>query len=190
MGPRRRKFRKPLGKDARLQHRAGTERRAARSAAERGEAKGAGARKGAEKGREVFIDAENLVLGRMASAVAKRLLNGESITIFNAEKAVIVGGRDFILAKFAKRRTLRRKGNPHFSPKMSRMPDRIVRRAVRGMLPHKKERGINAFRRLKSYMGKPSFVPEGKGETIEPAQNNSDRFLEIGEISKVLGAKF
>lgn len=188
MGPRRRKFRKPLGKDARLQHRRGTERRAREARAEKEKAKGAG--KVTEKKQEVFIDAENLVLGRMASAIAKRLLNGESITVFNADKAVIVGGRDFILAKFAKRRTLRRKGNPHFSPKMSRMPDRIVRRAVRGMLPHKKQRGMDAFRRLKSYIGKPSFVPEGKAETVEIAQNRSDKYLEIGEISKVIGAKF
>jgi len=34
------------------------------------------------------IDAKDLVLGRMASAVAKRLLNGEKIIIVNAEKAV------------------------------------------------------------------------------------------------------
>ena len=47
--------------------------------------------------RETVIDAKNLILGRMASIVAKRLLNGERIIIVNAEKAVISGKRLSIL---------------------------------------------------------------------------------------------
>ena len=34
-----------------------------------------------------IIDADGLILGRMSSAIAKRLLNGEEIVIINAEKA-------------------------------------------------------------------------------------------------------
>ncbi|RLI06236.1 50S ribosomal protein L13, partial [Candidatus Bathyarchaeota archaeon] len=37
------------------------------------------------------IDASGLILGRMASIVAKRLLEGEQIEIVNAEKAVVSG---------------------------------------------------------------------------------------------------
>jgi len=44
---------------------------------------------GEEKG--VVIDASGLILGRMASKVAKRLLLGEHITIVNAEKATLSG---------------------------------------------------------------------------------------------------
>ena len=40
------------------------------------------------------IDAKNLILGRMASTVAKRLLDGEEINIINAEKAIISGRKD------------------------------------------------------------------------------------------------
>ncbi|HDH44680.1 MAG TPA: 50S ribosomal protein L13, partial [Thermococcus sp.] len=36
------------------------------------------------------IDATGAVLGRLASIVAKRLLNGEEIAIVNSEKAIIV----------------------------------------------------------------------------------------------------
>ncbi|MEM2976009.1 MAG: uL13 family ribosomal protein, partial [Candidatus Bathyarchaeia archaeon] len=38
-----------------------------------------------------IIDASGLILGRMASEVAKRLLQGENIMIINAEKAVVSG---------------------------------------------------------------------------------------------------
>ena len=36
-----------------------------------------------------LVNAEGLILGRMCSKVAKRLLNGEEVIILNAEKAVI-----------------------------------------------------------------------------------------------------
>ena len=39
----------------------------------------------------VIIDAKGLILGRLASNVAKRLLDGESVIILNAEKAAISG---------------------------------------------------------------------------------------------------
>lgn len=38
-----------------------------------------------------IINADGLILGRMASIIAKRLLKGEKIAVVNAEKAVISG---------------------------------------------------------------------------------------------------
>ena len=43
-----------------------------------------------------IIDASNLLLGRLASIIAKRLLSGEEIIVVNAEKAVISGNRENI----------------------------------------------------------------------------------------------
>ena len=37
------------------------------------------------------VNAEGLILGRMSSKVAKKLLNGEEVVIINAEKTVISG---------------------------------------------------------------------------------------------------
>ncbi|HYA71504.1 MAG TPA: uL13 family ribosomal protein, partial [Thermoplasmata archaeon] len=37
------------------------------------------------------VDASGLVLGRAASHIAKRLLNGETIVVVNAEKSVVTG---------------------------------------------------------------------------------------------------
>jgi len=43
--------------------------------------------------RRAVIDADGLILGRMASLIAKRLLEGERIEIVNAENAVVSGKR-------------------------------------------------------------------------------------------------
>ena len=45
----------------------------------------------AAKTSTVVVNAEGLILGRMCSKIAKRLLNGEVIIIVNAEKIVISG---------------------------------------------------------------------------------------------------
>ena len=42
------------------------------------------------------IDASECIMGRLASAVAKSLLNGEEIHIVNAENAVISGSKDMV----------------------------------------------------------------------------------------------
>ncbi|MCJ7561395.1 MAG: uL13 family ribosomal protein, partial [Thermoplasmata archaeon] len=51
------------------------------------------------------IDADGLVLGRLCTHVAKRLLNGEEIAIVNAENAIISGNRVQLLAFYKQRRS-------------------------------------------------------------------------------------
>ena len=41
-----------------------------------------------------LINADGLILGRMASKVAKRLLNGEEVIIVNAEKSRALGKKE------------------------------------------------------------------------------------------------
>ncbi len=133
------------------------------------------------------IDAENMVLGRLASVVAKRLLRGEEIVIVNAEKAVIVGHKHFIINKYLERRNI---GSVRKGPYYPKMPDRILRRTVRGMLPMKKSSGKEAYRRLRVYMGVPSEYKNAKIERIEEAKNNKlEGFITLKELSIQLGAK-
>ncbi len=46
------------------------------------------------------IDADGLLLGRMASVVAGRALAGEEIAIVNAEKAIVSGDRAYVLEAY------------------------------------------------------------------------------------------
>ena len=48
----------------------------------------------------MILDATNLILGRMATAVAKKALLGEKIDIVNCENAVISGNKYQILERY------------------------------------------------------------------------------------------
>lgn len=138
----------------------------------------------------IVIDATDQILGRMASVVAKRLLKGESIAIVNAEKAIITGDFRRIYEKYKTRYDLSRNVNPTKGPFYPRTPDRIVSRAVRGMLPWSKARGKDAFRRLRVYRGVPEDLEGKEFERLEEASVDRlgrGRYTSVGEISVALG---
>jgi large subunit ribosomal protein L13 len=138
-----------------------------------------------------IVNAENLVLGRMASIVSEELLKGESIVIVNAEKAVITGSKESILKKFKTRIDLSPKGNPRKGPKFPKRPDGILRRSVRGMLPFKTQRGRNAFKRLKVFIGVPEELKGKEFVVLENAVKKMEKnFLTLGELSKSLDGKW
>jgi large subunit ribosomal protein L13 len=134
------------------------------------------------------IDGEGLILGRMASVVAKRLLKGESIEIVNAEKIVVSGKRQMIINR---EKEFLNVGGHERGPVHYRQPHRIVRRTIRGMLPHRKTHGRDAFRRLKVYIGIPEEFEGATFEKMENFHSNklNHRFLTIGEIAENIGWK-
>lgn len=135
------------------------------------------------------IDGSNAVLGRLSTNVAKRLLKREVIHIVNAEKIVMIGKENSMMQRFRTRLEISPKGNPHKGPNYSRMPDKIVRYAIRGMLPWKKPTGKTMFKHLRVYIGVPMELANEKMEVIGNAKNRHGKgFMTIGEISKALGA--
>ncbi len=131
------------------------------------------------------IDAEGLVLGRLASNVAKRLLDGEEIVIVNAEKALVTGGKEDVIAHFRHRRDV---GSGRKGPIYPRTPHMMLKRSVRGMLPYYKPRGRAAYKRLKVHISVPKELKGKKFESIEGASEiSTQRVIQLGEVSKVLG---
>ncbi len=134
------------------------------------------------------IDASDQVVGRLASVVAKRLLDGEDIVIVNAEKALITGDRADIFKEFDWRRDV---GSARKGPYYPRRPERILHRAIRGMVPYTKPRGKTAMKKLKVYVAVPEEFKEKKMEKISEASHmTSASFLSLGEISRHMGGKF
>ncbi len=130
----------------------------------------------------MIIDGEGLLLGRLCSRAAKAALLGEEVKIINCEKIVISGDKKKVLANEKERRE--RKGYPLKSAKFSKLPDRYVKRTVRGMLPHKKGRGQEAFDRIRCYVGVPEEFA-GKAEIIEEAKVSklpSMKYVTVEEI--------
>lgn len=133
-----------------------------------------------------IINADELILGRMASIIAKRLLKGEKIIIVNAEKATLSGK---LKSKVREAKEFLEVGHPRKGPFHYRRPDRIVRRTLRGMLPYKQPRGKQAYKRLKVFIGIPDELKDRKMETLTDAQAKklTCPYFTLGEFAKDIG---
>ncbi len=121
-----------------------------------------------------IIDAENVVLGRLATEVARRLRGkhkpeytphvdtGDYIVIVNAEKVRVTGN------KFNDKMYYHHTGYPGgikgitFEKLLQKAPERIIEIAVKGMLP-KGPLGRDMYRKLKVYAG-----PDHKHSAQQP----------------------
>jgi len=134
----------------------------------------------------IIIDATGLILGRMASVVAKYLLQGEHVVVLNAEKAAISGKKQHIVTDA---KTFLEVGHPRKGPYHQRRPDRIVRRTVRGMLPRRKPKGIAALKRLRVYLGIPLEFNGKETQTIldARAEKLTSPYITVGDLAKEIG---
>jgi large subunit ribosomal protein L13 len=134
---------------------------------------------------DLVVDARDCILGRVASQVAERALAGDRVAVVNAERAVITGSEDDVMAKFRKRTEVGSDRGPYY-PKR---PDRIFKRSIRGMLPYKKPRGREAFENVRCYVGNP--YDDGDADVLEGTsldRLSNIKFLTLGEVSEGLGA--
>ena len=143
-------------------------------------------------------DASDKVLGRLASHVAKQLLStaksgaGARVIILNAEKAVVSGKKTEVFRDYKSKRDL---NHPRKGPFFPRMPDKILKRTVRGMLPYQKSSsGRIALKNLRVEIGTPTNLsgdlPDGHewGESSSFDRGLPNNFVTLGDISKALGA--
>ena len=142
-------------------------------------------------------NAEDKILGRLASVVAKQLISAKKagedtrVIIVNAEKAIVSGKRTSVMSDYRAKYELNHARKGPFFP---RMPDQILKRTVRGMLPYQKHSsGRNALRALRVEIGTPSDLsgdlPDGCewGDSTKIERPLPERFVRLGEISKELG---
>jgi large subunit ribosomal protein L13 len=140
----------------------------------------------------LVIDGEGHVAGRLASVVAKKLLMGESVVVVNAEKIVITGKPRAVFEKFYKRwAEWRTYYNPEKrGPKYPRMPDRLFKRMVRGMLPDK-PKGREALKRLRVFIGVPREFADKPKVKIQEAlfTNPYVSYVTLGELCRMLSQR-
>ena len=133
---------------------------------------------------DVVVDARDCILGRVASEVAQKVLDGERVAVVNAEDAVITGNAEDTMSTYRKRAEVGSDRGPYY-PKR---PDRIFKRSIRGMVPYKKEHGREAFENVRVYVGNPY---DEDGEVLEGTsldRLSNIKFISLGEISAKLGA--
>ncbi len=127
-----------------------------------------------------IIDGKGAILGRLGSYVAKEALKGEEIVILNSDQVIITGNKKNIEEGFHEKRS--RVGSSQKGPKHSKSSEKIVKRAIRGMLPeHRFGRGREAYKRIKCYVGIPKEFQESK--TIKAGKGKPFKFITIKDIS-------
>ncbi len=135
------------------------------------------------------IDGTNMLLGRLASVVAKRALKGEKMDVVNCERVVISGNKNYLVAYYTQKQ---KRGHTIGGPYFPKQSDRIVRRTIRGMVPHKTAHGRDAYERVMCYVGVPEKLKNEKIETIPKAGVGKlplGRYMFVGDIAKYIGGK-
>jgi len=138
----------------------------------------------AEFDADVVVDARDCILGRVATHVAERALEGERVAIVNAEGAVVTGREEDVVDRYRTRANLGSDRGPEYPIR----PDGMVKRAVRGMLPHKTTRGREALSNVRAYLGNPY---DEDGEVVEGTsldRLSTIKFVQLGDVSEQLGA--
>lgn len=138
-----------------------------------------------------MIDGKGLILGRLATFVAKELLKGNRVEIINAEKIVISGRRKTVYKHYDAWMRVRTVTNPRKGPFHYRRPEDIVKRTIRGMIPFKKPKGKKAYRRLRVYYGIPEEFAGKKTVPVPYAdikRLGTRRHISLEDLSRHLGA--
>ncbi len=127
-----------------------------------------------------IIDGKDAVLGRLASRAAKFALKGEEVAVVNCREVIITGNKKNILKDFADKKTLI--GSGQQGPKHSKDIEKIVKRAIRGMLPRAriKGRGKTALEKVKCYLGVPAEMESMEKESL--AAKEKKKSNKMGEL--------
>lgn len=133
----------------------------------------------------IIIDAEGVVVGRLASYVAKRLRGkhrpdftphidtGDHVVIINAEKAVFTGKKRS--DKIYYRHTGHPGGIKSTTPEKlldGRFPERVLMQAVKRMMPKESSLARKQFSKLRVYAGTEHPHEAQSPETVDYASMN------------------
>ena len=137
----------------------------------------------------VVIDGTNHIAGRLSSNVAKLLLQGNRVSIVNADKIMISGKKKNIVGEYKKFLEIGSIINPKHGPFHPRRPDTIISRMIRGMLPRDKPSGKSALMRLRAYMGVPKELKSLEKIQFEKAKirKSSAVYTSMSELGKNVG---
>jgi large subunit ribosomal protein L13 len=127
----------------------------------------------------------------MCSHVSKLLLKGNKVSIVNAEKAMLSGNRYKTIELYKEHLEINSVTNPIHGPFHPRRPDTMLTKMVRGMVPKQKTTGIEAFQRLRVYIGVPEEMKKAKMQSFEDSKITKPEayYITVGDVAKQIGWK-
>jgi large subunit ribosomal protein L13 len=146
--------------------------------------------------QEIIIDASSLILGRLASIVAKLVKLGIRVHVVNVEKAVLTGDRKRVIEGYKLLFEVKTHKNPYrHAIHRPRHPISLFKRAVRNMLPKNINRRLKLIKLVKAYIGIPQQF-EGKTayrlidisiDNSEHARKRPRDIITVAELAKAMG---
>jgi len=142
----------------------------------------------------VVLDGKGHMLGRLATVLAKELLNGQKVVVVRCEEINISGSLFRNQLKFTEFLKKRMNTNPRRGPYHFRAPGRVLHRTIRGMIPHKTKRGQAALERLKVFEGIPWPYDKMKRKVVPAALRYirlrpGRKYCRLGDLSTSFGWK-
>jgi large subunit ribosomal protein L13 len=138
---------------------------------------------------EIIVDATDCIAGRVCSHVSKLLLEGNRVAVVNSENAMLSGNRYMTIDLYKRYLEINSVTNPIHGPFHPRRPDTILTRMIRGMVPKTKTSGVEAFKRLRVYIGIPEELKSKNAESFDDTKitRAPSKYISIGEVAKQIG---
>ena len=144
-----------------------------------------------QQNKHIVVDGSNCISGRLCSKVSKLLMQGNRVSVVNAEKVMISGNKYEVIDSYKKTLEISSVTNPIHGPFHPRRPDTIITRMIRGMVPKTKPSGIQAFKRLRVYIGIPEDLKNSTIKTFDDTKITKQEsfYISMGEVAKQIGWK-
>ena len=131
---------------------------------------------------QIIIDATMGVVGRIASYTAKKALLGNEVVIVNCNDAIVTGPKQALIATYQMK--MKYGGTSQKGPYSSKIPERMMRRSVRGMLPWPKPRGREVYHNVKCFNTVPFEFKDKEKLTFKKTMKG--RYMTLSQISKLI----
>jgi large subunit ribosomal protein L13 len=139
----------------------------------------------------IVVDGTNCISGRLCSKVSKLLLQGNRVSVVNSEKVMVSGNKYEVIESYKDKLEVSSVTNPIHGPFHPRRPDTIITKMIRGMVPKRKPSGMQAFKRLRVYIGVPDELKNSTMQTFDDAKITKQQsfYISMGDVAKQIGWK-
>jgi len=140
--------------------------------------------------RPIVVDATNHIAGRLASNVAKLLMQGHRVSVVNCEKIMMSGTRSNQIKEQREFLEINSIINYKHGPVHYRRPDTLMAKMIRQMLPYdRKPSGKEAHQRLRTYIGSPQEIKSLEKIQFEKAliRKTASNYTALGELCRIIG---
>ena len=144
-----------------------------------------------QQNKLIVVDGTNCISGRLCSKVSKLLLQGNRVSVVNSEKVMVSGNKYEVIESYKDKLEVSSVTNPIHGPFHPRRPDTIITKMVRGMVPKRKPSGMQAFKRLRVYIGVPDELKNSTMQTFDDAKITKQQsfYISMGDVAKQIGWK-